>query len=158
MRLNTLTCAVLALALAAPSLAVAQGPGQRNDRGDGDGRYARPDSGPGYTPPMNRGQTKKSLRERERDRQWDQRSYHPDLRQPDRRDDRRSIRGAGAYRSYWRGDRLPPSQRQYIYVVEDWRGHRLSAPAPGQQWVQSGTDYLLIGIATGVILGVILSD
>ena len=52
MRLNTLTCAVLALALAAPTLAVAQGPGQRNDRGDGDGRYARPDSGPGYTPPM----------------------------------------------------------------------------------------------------------
>jgi len=37
-------------------------------------------------------------------------------------------------------------------VVNDWRGHRLSAPPRGYHWVQTGSDYVLVAIATGIIL------
>lgn len=43
------------------------------------------------------------------------------------------------------------------YVVNDWRGHRLSAPPRGHYWVQNGADYLLVAIATGVIAQIIMS-
>jgi Ni/Co efflux regulator RcnB len=35
---------------------------------------------------------------------------------------------------------------------------RLSAPPRGYHWVQTGSDYVLAGIATGVILQVILDN
>lgn len=70
----------------------------------------------------------------------------------------RSGRGAGAYHRYYRGDRLPAEYRHRNYVVNDWRGHRLSAPPHGHYWVQSGSDYLLVAIATGIILNVILNN
>ena len=37
------------------------------------------------------------------------------------------------------------------YMVEDWRGHRLSAPPKGYHWVQVGGDYVLVANNTGVI-------
>jgi Ni/Co efflux regulator RcnB len=42
--------------------------------------------------------------------------------------------------------------------VDDWRGHRLSAPPRGYHWVQTGGDYVLAAIATGVILQLMLSN
>ena len=70
----------------------------------------------------------------------------------------RGERGAGPEHSYYRGERMPPQYRTRQYVVEDWRGHRLSAPPRGYQWVQSGSDYVLVAIATGVILNLLLSN
>jgi Ni/Co efflux regulator RcnB len=67
-------------------------------------------------------------------------------------------RGAGPNRSFYRGNRLPPQYRHRQYVVEDWRGHRLSAPPSGYQWVQTGSDYVLIAVATGIILQILLSQ
>lgn len=67
-------------------------------------------------------------------------------------------RGGGPDRMYYRGGRLPPQYRERQYVVEDWRGHRLSAPPRGYQWVQSGGDYLLVAITTGIILSLILNN
>ena len=55
------------------------------------------------------------------------------------------------YRRWNRGDRLPAEYRDRQYVVNDWRGHNLNAPPGGYQWVQSGSDYLLVAIATGLI-------
>lgn len=43
-------------------------------------------------------------------------------------------------------------------VVDDWRGHRLSAPPRGYHWVQVGADYVLVAIATGIILQLILDQ
>jgi Ni/Co efflux regulator RcnB len=43
-------------------------------------------------------------------------------------------------------------------VVNDWRGRHLNAPPRGQQWVQVGTDYALIAIATGVIAQLVLNN
>jgi Ni/Co efflux regulator RcnB len=70
----------------------------------------------------------------------------------------RGERGAGPEHSYYRGERMLPQYRTRQYVVEDWRGHRLSAPPRGYQWVQSGSDYVLVAIATGVILNLLLNN
>lgn len=65
-------------------------------------------------------------------------------------------RGAGPNHNWYRGARVPATYRTHHYVVNDWRGHRLSAPPRGYQWVQNGPDYLLVAIATGVIAQLIL--
>ncbi|MBC7381198.1 MAG: RcnB family protein, partial [Burkholderiaceae bacterium] len=59
---------------------------------------------------------------------------------------------------YYKGDRLPVYYRSNQYVVNDWRGHRLSAPPRGYQWVQTGGDYVLVAIATGLILTLIINN
>jgi Ni/Co efflux regulator RcnB len=67
-------------------------------------------------------------------------------------------RGAGPNHEYYRGDRLPAEYRHRNYVINDWRGHHLSAPPRGYQWVQSGNDYILIAIATGIIAQLLLNQ
>ena len=67
-------------------------------------------------------------------------------------------RGAGPSHSWYRGDRLPPEYRSRHYVVDDWRGHHLSAPPSGYHWVQAGGDYVLAAIATGVIAAILLNQ
>ena len=66
-------------------------------------------------------------------------------------------RGAGPNHQYHRGDRLPASEHTKQYVVNDWRGHNLRAPPNGYHWVQSGDDFVLVAIATGVIADLLLS-
>lgn len=68
------------------------------------------------------------------------------------RDPRPQERGAGPQHSFHKGDRLPTQYRNQRYVVEDWRGRHLSAPPRGYHWVQTGGDYVLVAITTGVIL------
>lgn len=68
-------------------------------------------------------------------------------------DDRR---GAGPERNWYRGARVPMHYRSNHYVVNDWRRHHLSAPPRGYHWIQNGSDYLLVAIATGVISQLIL--
>ena len=58
---------------------------------------------------------------------------------------------------FHRGDRLPVEYRHRNYVVDDWRAHSLSAPPRGYHWVQTGGDYVLVAIATGVILQLLLN-
>lgn len=69
-----------------------------------------------------------------------------------RRNDRDYVRPG----HYERGQRLPAQYRGRQYVVDNWRAHGLKAPPRGHQWVQSGSDYLLIAVATGVITQVLL--
>lgn len=71
--------------------------------------------------------------------------------------------GAPSYQYYgargphfYRGARIPVEYRSPVYVVGDWRSHRLSAPPRGQHWVQVGPDYVLVAIATGVIVQLLL--
>lgn len=65
--------------------------------------------------------------------------------------------GAGPNHDWVRGSRVPPQYRTRHYVVNDWRSHRLPTPPRGYQWVQNGSDYLMVAIATGVIAQVILN-
>jgi Ni/Co efflux regulator RcnB len=67
-------------------------------------------------------------------------------------------RGAGPKHNFYRGGKLPPQYRHHQYVVDDWRGHGLSAPPRGQRWVQVGSDYVLAAIATGIIMRVLLGN
>lgn len=61
------------------------------------------------------------------------------------------------YRQWRRGDQLPRYYRDHYRPV-DYRYHRLNAPPRGYRWVESDRgEYLLVGIATGVILGLALA-
>ncbi len=74
------------------------------------------------------------------------------------RDDRNDRHFNGHGRQFYRGGHIPNEYRGRQYVVNDWRGRHLHAPPRGQQWVQVGTDYALIAIATGVIAQLVLSN
>lgn len=39
--------------------------------------------------------------------------------------------------------------------MKDYSRYGLRRPGPGQHWVRAGNDYLLVGIATGLIAGVV---
>ncbi|KVD48237.1 hypothetical protein WI85_18825 [Burkholderia ubonensis] len=72
-----------------------------------------------------------------------------------RRDDDAPPRWADEpHREWHKGDRLPDEFRDRQYVVDDWRGYRLSAPPRGYHWVGIGGDYLLVQIGSGVVLRV----
>ncbi|RXZ33210.1 hypothetical protein D9O50_13970 [Oxalobacteraceae bacterium CAVE-383] len=88
------------------------------------------------------------------DHRNDRRDDHRDYR----RDDHRDERGAGPNHSFRRGDRLPVEYRSRQYVVDDWRGHHLSAPPRGYHWVQTGGDYVLVAVSTGIILNFLLGN
>ena len=62
------------------------------------------------------------------------------------------------YRSWRRGERLP-YYYQSRYRQVDYRRAHLRAPPRGYRYVEDDRgDYLLVGIATGVILSIILSQ
>jgi len=130
--------AVIALTMTTGPLAFAQGNGNRNDR-DHD-------------------------RDRDEGRQQERHGNSPKPERHDNRDFGRSHnrerdkgeRGVGPNHEYYRGDRLPIEYRHRNYVVDDWRDHNLSAPPRGYHWVQSGGDYILIAIATGIIAQLLL--
>lgn len=65
----------------------------------------------------------------------------------------RSVEASGQLK---RGEQLPPRYRTHHYVVENWKAHRLTEPPPGHQWVQAGSDYALVAIATGVVTEVLV--
>jgi Ni/Co efflux regulator RcnB len=78
---------------------------------------------------------------------------------PDRRADvRHDGRGAGPDHNFYRGGRLPTQYRSHQYVVDDWRGHHLTAPPRGYHWVQTGGDYVLVAVATGIIASILLNQ
>jgi len=131
MKLKLLAAAVLAITLSAG--ADAQGRDDRGDRGE-------------------RGRDQKS--ERQDNRVQDRKNYRRN--DAEFRNPRYEGRGGGPNHDYYRGGRLPNEYRSRQYVVDDWRGHNLRAPPRGYHWVQSGADYALVAIATGVILDLML--
>jgi Ni/Co efflux regulator RcnB len=137
MKVNQTISLALALTLATSGIAFAQGHGNR----DGDGRGEREAQG-------QRG-----------DARWQR--EHRDERRGDNGLHKgwyKDERGAGADQRWHRGDRLPMEYRHRNYVVDDWRGHHLSAPPRGYYWVQNGNDYLLVAITTGVIAQLLLGN
>jgi Ni/Co efflux regulator RcnB len=134
MKISALASVVVAVSLLAGPLAFAQGNGNRPNRDLGDARQ----------------------RSEQTDRRDENASANRGRGRANGRD-RRDERGAGPDRAFYRGDRLPFEYRSKQYVVDDWRGHRLSAPPRGYHWVQTGGDYVLVAIATGVILQLLLN-
>ncbi|MGV7206643.1 RcnB family protein [Oxalobacteraceae bacterium A2-2] len=100
--------------------------------------------------------------ERRNDRHDDRRDDRGERRN-DRYDyrptaDRGEHRGAGPRHNLYKGGRLPAEYRGRQYVVDDWRAHHLSAPPRGYHWVQTGGDYVLVAITTGIIASLLLSN
>jgi Ni/Co efflux regulator RcnB len=97
-------------------------------------------------------------RGRDNDRDNDRGERRNDRRDYAHNDSRGNDRGAGPRHDLRKGGRLPAEYRSRQYVVDDWRGHRLSAPPRGYHWVQTGGDYVLVAIATGVIASLLLNN
>ena len=138
MNIKAVVSAIMAMSLTTGGFAVAQGNGDRNDRGRNE-------------------QAQRGVEQDRRDNE---------ARQPNRpgnqgranNNERRDERGAGPNHAFHRGERLPVEYRHRQYVVDDWRGHNLSAPPRGYHWVQTGGDYVLIAIATGIIAQLFLHN
>jgi len=131
---KTVAAAIMAMIMSTGGSAFAQGKSDRDDhKGNRD----------------DRGHQNQSQRNGHQD--WRDNPGH--AKQAQRRDER----GAGPSHSYHRGDQLPAEYRHRQYVVNDWRSHRLSAPPRGYHWVQTGGDYVLVAIATGIILQLFLN-
>jgi Ni/Co efflux regulator RcnB len=100
---------------------------------------------------------------RDNDRGRDARRGNDYRRDDDRRashDGRRDVRGnrgAGPRHDLHRGARLPAQYHTRQYVVDNWRSHRLSAPPRGHHWVQTGSDYVLVAVASGLIAQILLN-
>ncbi len=87
-----------------------------------------------------------SHHDRDHDRaDWDHPGYRHDY-----------YRGAGPNHDWQRGSSLPREYWGPRYVVNDWRGHHLSAPPRGYHWVSVNGDYVLAAVATGIILDTLL--
>ena len=110
-------------------------------------------------------------RDGNRDGNRDGRQFRNEQRH-ERADERRAMGNRGDWREHgeqqryyygargpeWRrGGYLPHEYRNHQYVVDDWRGHRLSRPPRGYQWVQVGNDYVLAAVASGLIANLILN-
>lgn len=106
------------------------------------------------------------------DRRDDRRDFRQERREDrrdyrhDRRADHRDYRHGAQPRYYYqargpefqRGRYIPYEYRSRQYVVVNPRQHHLYAPPRGQQWVQVGGDYVLVAIATGLIVNLILNN
>jgi len=138
MNSKAVVSAIVAMSLATGGFAFAEGSGERNDHG----------------------RNEQAQRGGHEDR------HDSEGRQQDRRDFRAHAndearwkgRGAGPDHAFYRGERLPLEYRHRQYVVDDWRGYNLSAPPRGYHWVQTGGDYVLVAIATGIILQLLLTN
>lgn len=142
MKSSAIGCAVLALSLTVAGAAFAQG--------DGDIEQQRQATQAAERANRMRSAQRDYDQKRERER-----AYGQDAR---RDGPQWGERGAGPDHRFYRGDRLPYEYRSRQYVVEDWRRHRLTPPPQGHQWVQVGGDYVLVAIATGVILQLLLNN
>jgi Ni/Co efflux regulator RcnB len=71
--------------------------------------------------------------------------------------DEHAERGAGPRHDMHKGDHLAAEYRDNKYVVNDWRGHHLSEPPRGYHWVNTGGDYVLVAVASGVIADLLLN-
>ena len=129
MNSKKIIAAIMAVTLSSGGFAIAQGRNDNNDRG----RNEQPQRG-------------------------DQGNNRGQKQDPRQNQGRGNERGAGPNHEYYRGGRMPMQYRSNRYVVEDWRGHNLSAPPRGYHGVQSGGDYILVAIATGVIMQLLLNN
>jgi Ni/Co efflux regulator RcnB len=107
---------------------------------------------------------RQELRQARQAQRWNQRQHNgfylgnrfyygePTYRQMQRRDFR------PAWQQWRRGDRLPTYGRQHFREV-DWRRERLRQPPRGYHYVRDDRgEVLLVGIATGVILSILLNN
>lgn len=165
MKAQAILCAALAGTFGFSSLAIAQDGGRRGDREQrAEQRELRQDRREARQEQReDRREFRAERRDDRRDRQaqrvdraWD-RGYDAAVQQPRHVYQQPSyVYSQPAYRShvlrYHRGGYLPHEYRNHGYHVSNWNAYPgLYAPPYGHQWVQVGSDFLLVAIATGLI-------
>jgi Ni/Co efflux regulator RcnB len=96
---------------------------------------------------------------RDHDRSRHDTNRHGYSHHDQRHDARNHKHSHGKYTQRWsKGERVSTQYRSHRYVVRDWRGHHLHRPASGQQWIQVDNNYLLISIASGLIVQALLNQ
>lgn len=142
MKTSAIVCAFLAGTVGFSSIAAAA-PGDRHGRGD-------------------RAEQRQGHRDQRHDNRAANRGHRAHVQHPRPvYTPPRYVHSQPVYRShvprFHRGGYLPPQYRQRGYYVADWHQHRgLYAPPHGHQWVQVGSDFLLVAIATGLIANLLV--
>jgi Ni/Co efflux regulator RcnB len=161
-KLLSLSAVLGAMLMLASGSALAQGNGHGHGRGHGNGQ-GQNEQDDGY-----RGNGHDSGRYERDDDRYDRR-YVRDDGPPGLRGDGPPGHAYGHYKNwhdrgrhegwYRRGGYLPAEYRGTRYVVYDWRRYDLREPPRGYRWVRSDNgDYLLVAIATGVIVDLLLNQ
>lgn len=152
MKSKTLICALVLASFSFSNLALAKDDNDRHgDRGRGQEHSRGEKHGPRHA-------DKRDHRDdRGHNHRADRRDDRSFERAQERRNDRQDYYNARGP-EFRRGGHIPREYRNRQYVVTDYRAYRLSPPPRGQQWVQVGSDYVLIAIATGVIASIILNQ
>ena len=162
MKFNAIVCTVICASMGFSSLSFAQD----HDRRGPDHNQPRQSQPQQQQQQPQRAQPNVQYRN---DVRMDRHDVRHDMRNDhryDRRDDRRYDNIRGNPHAYYynargpefrRGGYIPREFRNRYYVVNNYRNYRLSPPPRGQQWVQVGSDYVLIAIATGLIASIVLS-
>lgn len=153
MKSKAVVSAILAMSLSVAGFSFAQGSGLDPDRNAG----GRDGQGQRNAQTQRNGQMQRNAQQARRDQQARQQNRWQNQGRANNYA-YQNERGAGPDHQFYRGGRLPPQYRSRQYVVNDWRGHHLNAPPRGYHWVQTGGDYVLVAIATGVILQILLSQ
>ncbi|KRE96523.1 hypothetical protein ASG87_16135 [Frateuria sp. Soil773] len=160
--------AVALCALAGTAFAAPQDDGQWH--GDPRGQYRHDDGKPDWQRRVE--QHEREQRHRERDQEWQRRQQDELRRRADWQRDRDEawqrrqeaiINRQAGYRVYdtgrYRHDHRWERGRRYdgpIVVVRDYDRYRLRQPPHGYRWVRGDEgDYLLVAIATSVILDIV---
>ncbi len=154
MKSKIIISSIMTVALLASSATFAQGYDRGGDRGRNEQsqRGPGPDRGPQGNPHSNKYGNKHG------DKHGNKHANKYDGRHDNRRPVHHDGRGAGPNHNFYKGGYIPREYRGHQYVVNDWRGHHLTPPPRGYNWVQTGGDYVLIAIATGVIAQIILGN
>lgn len=156
MKSTAITCAIAAATLCFGSLACAQ---EYNHR-SGDRQAREQGSSQRYGADQHARGGQRAARDD--GRRWDGRQQGYAGQRDHRYDGGDGGRGFEArrpqFQQFHRGTPIPYPYRDQRYYVNDWRSHRLSAPPYGYQWVQDGSDYALIAMASGVIANLLINQ
>jgi Ni/Co efflux regulator RcnB len=167
MRTSTIVCAVLAGTFGFSSIASAQQWEGRRDRDGGDR-----DGGQRFEQRQERHDRQERRAERDHRDDRGGRDYRAGQWQQQQQQQHRYVQqqpnhryynnapaytyNAPAYRAqqprFYRGGYVPQEYRSGGHYVRDWHSQRgLYAPPAGHQWMQVGSDFLLVALATGLI-------
>ncbi len=152
MRYTQVVSTLMAMTLSLGGLSFAQGGDYRSDHRNNRSDDFKQDRGQ-----YSGHQERRSHRSDDFNQDRGQYSGHQERRNNDGRPERPPQWEGNSARKFHRGQRLAPQYRQRVYVVNDWHSHNLRSPPRGHHWVQIGGDYVLVAIATGVIVELLLN-
>lgn len=59
------------------------------------------------------------------------------------------------HQDWKKGQRVPAEYRTYNFIMDDWRGHGLSAPPRGHKWLGVNGDYVLVSTNNWTISNIV---